>query len=87
MVSQVLELAKAANIPRKVVQRMLGVSRTTLQTWMQKGVPDYRVAQLQALQQTIQYCLDAGLLPQTTDELIWKGILHITECERLCSKP
>lgn len=87
MVNQVLELAKAANIPRKVVVRILGISHPTLQTWLHRGVPEHRVAQLQALRETIQYCLDSGLLPRDTDELIWKGILHITECERLCSKP
>lgn len=86
MINAVLEIAKTANIPTSVVVRMIGISRTTMQKWKRDGTPENRIPQLQILQKTIQQYLDENILPKSIDELVWYGLLHITECERTCSK-
>lgn len=81
MMSQVLELSRRADIPDNIVARkMLGVSRATTHSWAKHGVPNGRVEQLTKLKQTLQHYLDSGILPLTREELLWQGLVHVTEC-------
>lgn len=78
--AQVFELMKAANIPEIVVARhILGVSRAAMYQWADGGVPPNRVNQLTALRDTLAYHIEKGNLPKKYDELLWQGILRVTE--------
>lgn len=83
VLKETLELAKSAGIPEGLVAReILGVTRATLHNWKRSGYPPQREDQLQALRDTLQKHLDDGTLPMTREQLIWQGILHITECKQ-----
>lgn len=81
MMSQVLELSRRADIPDNIVARkILGVSRATTHLWVRNGVPKARVEQVTQLIQTLQHYLDSGILPIERDEMLWQGLVHVTEC-------
>lgn len=81
LMSQVWELSRRAGISDEIVARkILGVSRATLHKWDVNGAPSDREAQLKALKETLQYFINEGKLPVDKEELVWRGIVHLTEC-------
>lgn len=81
LMSQVWKLSRQAGISDEIMARkIIGVSRATIHNWDVQGVPLERVAQLELLKETLQFYIDKGCLPVNKEELIWNGIIHLTEC-------
>lgn len=81
LMSQVWKLSRQAGISDEILaRRILGVSRATLHKWDEGSIPSDNIAKLEALRETLQYYIDKGKLPVTKEELLWQGIIHLTEC-------
>lgn len=81
LMSQVWNLSRQAGISDEILaRRILGVSRATIHKWDEGGVPSDKISQLETLRQTLQHYIDKGKLPVDREELLWQGIIHLTEC-------
>lgn len=81
--AQVCDLARTANIPPSVVaEYLLGITPRTLERWASSTttVPKDRIPQLTEIRNTLQHYVEAGILPRPKNELIWLGVIHLTEC-------
>lgn len=81
LMSDVWKLSRQAGIPDEIMARkILGISRASLHRWDAEGVPADRIYQLEVLRDTLQHYINNGKLPVNKEELIWQGIIHLTEC-------
>lgn len=77
----IMEKAKAAGIPDWMAARVIGVSRAAINHWVtgKYSISEQRSNQLLALSQSIDYHTARGAFPVTPKELMWQGLLAITD--------